>query len=557
MHALRLHPAPYPASAGPVVVAVMDGVGLGAHDAGNAVHAAYTPCLDALLAQPLSFALAAHGPAVGLAGAQDMGNSEVGHNALGAGQVVDQGAKRVARAIASGEVFASAAWTSLLAQRGADNALHLIGLLSDGGVHGHIDHIVACLRAADRAGVPRVFVHALLDGRDVGRTSALGYVDALQTALDEINAGPNRSYLVASGGGRSRVTMDRYGADWPMVARGWRHHVHAEGRVFADLRRAVQTLRDEAPGIGDQDLPPFVVAKPVPGNHVPSGCGPIVDGDVVLLTNFRGDRMLQLVDAFCCDHFTAFDRGRRPRVALAGMTLYDGDTHRPPAFLVSPPHVTHTLGELLAAAGVRQLAVSETQKFGHVTYFWNGNRSLPFCHETAVEVQSHPAPFDAVPQMRAAEVAEAALAGIDAHRARFCRLNLAGGDMVAHTGNFAATVLAIEAVDRALARLYGGVVLARGGTLVVTADHGNAEDMAERDANGAVRRDAAGAPVVKVSHSLNPVPCVFALPASIAPRWTPAQLASPGLANVAASCAALLGYVPPALWAPSLLRPRL
>ena len=600
----KLVPAPHAAVQGPVVVAVMDGVGLGPADGGNAWHAAHTPFLDHALATRPWVPLAAHGPAVGLASAQDMGNSEVGHNALGAGQIVDQGAKRVAQAIADRSLFAGASWRAVLARCGRGEAvgqthtggggdgdgddgggarraastdgdaaaagaappapagaLHLIGLLSDGNVHSHVDHLLALIAEADSSGIRTLFVHVLLDGRDVGRTSALTYVARLEALLATINAKGTRHYRVASGGGRMRLTMDRYNADWAMVERGWRHHVHAQGRVFADLAAAVETLRQEAPGIGDQDLPGFVLAAPqgqrpnAPASCGP-GCGPILDGDAVVLVNFRGDRMLELVDAFEAEAFAAFDRGRRPDIYLAGMTSYDGDTHRPRHFLVAPPRIDNTLGELLGRAGVRQLACAETQKFGHVTYFWNGNRSQPFdpALEEAVEVASLPAPFDGAPAMRAHEVVEATLAAMAQSRPRFVRLNLANGDMVGHTGNFAATVAAMTAVDAAMAKLAQGVE-ALGGALIVTADHGNAEDMVERDAAGQLRRDAHGAPVVKTSHSLNPVPCIFLLPPADAARFVTCPPEDAGLANVAATCACLLGLLPPdGLWRPSLLR---
>ena len=539
---------------GPVVVAIMDGVGIGRGDEADAVAQARTPTLARLASTSLCTKLAAHGRAVGMPSDDDMGNSEVGHNAIGAGRVFDQGATLVAAAIDSGALFRGAVWRDLVSvcvQSGAP--LHLIGLVSDGNVHSHIDHVLALIREADRAGVNTLFVHALLDGRDVPKTSALTYVDALEAVLAEVRQKSARDYRVASGGGRMVITMDRYEADWSMVARGWQTHVRGEGRPFPSARAAIETFRTEQPGINDQDLPPFVIASA--GRAV----GPICDGAAVIAFNFRGDRMLELVRAFEDDALTAFDRGTRPNVRFAGMTLYDGDTQRPRRYLVAPPEITCTLGELLADAGVAQLAISETQKFGHVTYFWNGNRSGTFSDalEKYVEVPSYAPPFDARPEMRAPEIAATVLRELAARPYGLVRMNFANGDMVGHTGNFAATVKAVEAVDAALATLVDPI-MAAGGALVVTADHGNADEMAERDKKtGAILRDKAGAMIPKTSHSLNAVPLYVALPEAARElyEWDPA-LRAPGLGHLASTLAFLLGFTPPDLYLPSLLRRR-
>jgi 2,3-bisphosphoglycerate-independent phosphoglycerate mutase len=380
---LRRHPS-WAGPKGPVVLAILDGVGLGKGDAADAVKLARTPVLDELLVPGRFVALRAHGTAVGLPSDDDMGNSEVGHNALGAGVVHAQGALLVGRAIASGAMFDGATWRALIDRsltRGG--ALHFIGLLSDGNVHSHQDHLEAMLRQAAAAGVKRLYVHVLLDGRDVAPTSALTYVDRLEAALGALRAG-GVDARIASGGGRMITTMDRYEADWRIVERGWRAHVLGDGRRFASAAAAVATLRDEHPGIIDQDLPPFVIADdrgPV---------APIVDGDGVVMFNFRGDRAIEITRAFDDAEFTKFDRVRHPDVLYAGMMEYDGDLHLPRHYLVSPPQIERTMGQLLAATGVTQLAISETQKYGHVTYFWNGNKSGMFdeATETYVEIPS-------------------------------------------------------------------------------------------------------------------------------------------------------------------------
>lgn len=536
---------------GPVLLVIMDGVGIGRGDAADAVAKAKTPNLDRFLRDGLATQLAAHGHAVGMPSDDDMGNSEVGHNAMGAGRIFDQGAKLVAEAIASGAIFQSEVWQEM-AGRAAHGkaALHFIGLLSDGNVHSHIDHLLALIARADGEGVERVFVHVLLDGRDVPKTSALLYVDRLEAALRNINAKAKRAYRIASGGGRMQVTMDRYGADWSMVERGWAVHVLGQGRGFASAHAAVEAFRTEHPGINDQDLPGFVIHER--GQPV----GPIDDGDCVIAFNFRGDRMLELVQAFEDDTFDKFDRQRRPDVLFAGMTLYDGDTHRPRRYLVAPPQIRCTLSELLCDVGVTQLACSETQKFGHVTYFWNGNKSGTFDDklERYIEVPSLQPPFDAHPEMRAAAITDTVRQALHRGFFRFARLNFANGDMVAHTGNFEATVHAVEAVDRCLGILAEVVLQARG-ALIVTADHGNADDMAERDKRtGLPLLDSAGRLIPKTSHSLNPVPFYVMMAPPERQRFSLAGVATPGLGNIASTVAQLLGFAAPEGFLPALLR---
>jgi 2,3-bisphosphoglycerate-independent phosphoglycerate mutase len=347
------------------------------------------------------------------------------------------------------------------------------------------------------------------------------------------------------------ITMDRYEADWPMVERGWKTHVLGEGRGFASAREAVETYRAETPGVNDQDLPAFVIyegGKPV---------APIRAGACVIAYNFRGDRMLELVQAFEDDTFTKFARGPRPDVLFAGMTLYDGDTHRPKRYLVAPPQIRCTLGELLCDAGVSQLACSETQKFGHVTYFWNGNRSGTFDDklERYVEVPSRPPPFDAHPEMRAPEITETVRRELATGKYRFARLNFANGDMVGHTGNFEATVHSVEAVDRCLGDLAADL-MKQGGALIVTADHGNADDMGERDKKtGKLLLDHNGRIIPKTSHSLNPVPFYVMLSERDRPRFHLTKVEHPGLGHIASTAAALLGFGPPEGFLPPLVQP--
>jgi 2,3-bisphosphoglycerate-independent phosphoglycerate mutase len=534
---------------GPVLVCVMDGVGIGRHDESDAVWLAETPHLDRLSAIAPGTQLAAHGKAVGMPSDDDMGNSEVGHNALGAGRTFDQGAKRVANAMATESLFSGETWRALTQRvRDSGEAMHFIGLLSDGNVHSHIDHLFGLLRRCDEEQLERVRIHILLDGRDVPETSALEYVEALEALLAEINQGSARDYRIASGGGRMTITMDRYEADWKMVARGWRTHVRGEGRAFASATQAIESLRAEEEGIGDQWLPPFVI-QDTGGRPV----GRIRDGASVVFFNFRGDRAIEISRAFESEVCHEFERGPRPDVLYAGMMQYDGDLLLPEHYLVAPPEIDRTLGEYLSRNGIRQLAVSETQKFGHVTYFWNGNRSGSFDSEleTYIEVPSDNLPVEERPVMKAAEITNQLISTLRSGNYRHARINYANGDMVGHTGDRDAAILAVEAVDKEVGRLIALVDELKG-ALILTADHGNADCMYELDpGKGAFKLDDGGRPLPKTSHTLNPVPLYVYAPGH--PLRMAALGEAAGLANVAATILHLLGLRAPEDYRPSLL----
>ena len=527
---------------GPVVCVVMDGVGLGKKDESDGVHLAHTPVLDRLIAEePLYCELKAHGTAVGMPSDADMGNSEVGHNTLGTGRVFPQGAKRVRDAIKTGALFEGPTWATAM-QRGLEGGtVHFITLLSDGNVHAHIDHLLALLKKAAEAGVERLRVHVLLDGRDVKERSALGYLETLEAELSEI-CGSEKDYRIASGGGRMLVTMDRYNADWSMVEKGWRTHVLGEGRQFAYASEAVQTYYDADPRVTDQYLESFVIAEN--GKAI----GTIEDGDSVLMLNFRGDRAIEISMAFELDELQYFDRERRPDVFYAGMMQYDGDLKIPEHFLVEPSHIEGVLGEYLCGSGVTSFAVSETQKYGHVTYFWNGNFSgyLDESKEKYVEIPSDNVPFDQLPRMKAAEITDATIEAIAGGNFRFIRLNYPNGDMVGHTGVPKAIIESVEAVDQSLGRLLEALKSARGAA-VILADHGNADLMfTEKDG----KREA------MVAHTLNPVPCVIVDYSSSGQFMLDESVLrnTPGLSNVAATLCNLLGYVSPVEYAPPLIR---
>ncbi|AEF84662.1 2,3-bisphosphoglycerate-independent phosphoglycerate mutase [Treponema primitia ZAS-2] len=540
VEALKKNPA-WKGRKGPVVLVIMDGVGYGKYKEGDAVADSKMYHLDAIRAKSPNTKLKAHGKAVGLPSDEDMGNSEVGHNAMGCGRVFNQGAALVSTSIETGALFQGHAWKEVAATKGT---LHFIGLFSDGNVHSHLDHLKAMIKQAKADGVKKVRVHTLFDGRDVGETSALEYIDPFEAFLKEQSTG-GFDARIASGGGRMWITMDRYGADWSMVERGWKVHVHGEGRQFASAREAVESYRKEIPGIIDQDLKEFVIAdggKPI---------GAIQDGDSVVYFNFRGDRSLEITAAFEDDKFDKFDRGRRPAVTYAGMMEYDGDLHAPKRYLVSPPSIDRTMGEYLAATGVRTLAISETQKYGHVTYFFNGNRTGKFDDklEDFVEIKSDVLPFEQRPWMKCAEITDRILEAIPSGKYDFIRLNFPNGDMVGHTGVYQAVICSMEAMDLQLGRIAKAVDEA-GAVLVITADHGNSDDMFEHDKKtGAVSRKADGSPKAKTSHSLNPVPCIIYDPGYQGEyKREPHEgslVEGLGISSIAATCIELLGYTPP------------
>lgn len=534
----RTHAAP----AGPVVLCILDGVGLGRRDDGNAVFVAKTPNLDRLLQGQMSRTLRAHGSAVGLPSEQDMGNSEVGHNAMGAGFVVDQGASLVQSAIATGSAFSSETWSRLVQGR----CFHLIGLLSDGNVHSHVKHLHALIARAHADGVEQLRVHILTDGRDVSSRSALDFLKPLEALLAELSTG-GRLFCIASGGGRMHITMDRYEADWSMVERGWACHVRGEGERFSSASQAVQSFYDRDASLNDQYLPAFVIAGK-DGEPV----GLIQDGDTVLFTNFRGDRAIEISRAFE-GRPVGFERGEIPDVYYAGMMQYDGDEKLPRDFLIAPPAIDRSLSHYLLSENQRIFATSETQKFGHVTYFFNGNRSgrIDETLERYQEIPSDVLPFETAPDMKAREITQAACEAIVSNQYDHIRLNLANGDMVGHTGDFLATVRAVEVVDACVGHLEKATIQA-GGCLIVTADHGNAEEMFQLDRKAGVYKiNAQGNREISTSHSINPVPFVLVDPAK---RWSLLSAPDAGIASIGSTLIHLAGFDPPSEMLPSLVQ---
>jgi 2,3-bisphosphoglycerate-independent phosphoglycerate mutase len=535
---------------GPVVLAILDGVGIGTCAEGDVVSRANTPTLDWLAQNALAAKLKAHGTAVGMPSDSDMGNSEIGHNAIGCGRVFDQGAKLVNESIENRVLFDGGAWKELIENViGHNSRLHFIGLLSNGNVHSHINHLEALLTETKNEGVKKTCVHILLDGRDVPPTSALEYVERLENFLSDLKQNNEIDFAIASGGGRMKITMDRYQANWGMVELGWKTHVLGEGRMFESAREAIETLRKENPGIIDQDLPPFVIGR----NNKP--LGPIAEDDSVIFFNFRGDRAIEISVAFEENEFDKFPRGPKLNVQYAGMMQYDGDALIPKKYLVNPPGVDRTVGEYLVKAGVRQMAISETQKFGHVTYFFNGNRSGKFDEalEDYIEVPSDIVPYEERPWMKAAEITDKVVDAIKSGEYGFIRLNYANGDMVGHTGIPQAVEIAVETVDLCIRRLVKAVKQASG-ILIVSADHGNSDDMYECNykTGEIIYDEKTGEPKSRTAHSLNPVfAYVYEPSGNINIKLS--KYKDLGISSLAATCLTLQGFVPPEDYTPSIV----
>ncbi|XP_059668185.1 2,3-bisphosphoglycerate-independent phosphoglycerate mutase [Cornus florida] len=533
-----------------LAMVVLDGWGEAKPDPYNCIHVAETPTMDSLKqGAPEKWRLVkAHGSAVGLPTEDDMGNSEVGHNALGAGRIFAQGAKLVDLALASGKIYEGEGF-KYIKESFETGTLHLIGLLSDGGVHSRLDQLLLLLNGCGERDAKRIRVHILTDGRDVLDGSSVGFVEALENELAKLRK-KGVDAQIASGGGRMNVTMDRYENDWEVVKRGWDAQVLGEAPYkFRNAVEAVKKLREE-PGANDQYLPPFVIVdengKPV---------GPIVDGDAVVTINFRADRMVMIAKALEYEDFDKFDRVRFPKIRYAGMLEYDGELKLPSHYLVSPPEIDRTSGEYLVHNGVRTFACSETVKFGHVTFFWNGNRSGYFNPEMEeyVEIPSDSGiTFNVQPKMKALEIGEKARDVILSRKFHQVRVNIPNSDMVGHTGDVKATVVACKAADEAVKMILDAIEQV-GGIYVVTADHGNAEDMVKRNKKGEPALDKNGNVQILTSHTLQPVPIAIGGPGLAPGVRFRKDVPTGGLANVAATVINLHGFEAPSDYEPTLI----
>lgn len=583
---------------GPIVLAILDGVGLSTARSGNAVRQAHTEFLDQAMINYLNIPLLASGEAVGIMPGQ-MGNSEVGHNAIGSGQIIKQGIAQVEAAFATGDIWQSKAWKGAMkklgvhgtaenrqhsrsessggsaevkrrdpAMAGVANAgsdenigwlsatpgtLHFCGIFSDGGVHSDLKYLEQMISQAYAEGVRRIRIHCVFDGRDVAPQSEPKFIDRIEKFCAKFK---DADFRIASGAGRMVATADRYESDWGMVKLGWDMMVHGRApRQFKSAREAVQTLRRENPTVQDQYLPAFIVVEntgassalsaraeraKTSGCRQPRAVGTVEDGDAFIYYDFRADRAVEIARAFDDPNFDKFDRGQVPDVFFAGLTEYDSDRHLPKNILVPPITIESPLNTFLGQNKISQLAISETVKFGHVTYYFNGNSYKKAKGEEQIEVPSDLQPFNTRPWMKSAEITDIALEKLD--QFKFIRINYPGGDMVGHFAELEPTIVALEAIDIQLARL-AKKVDDLGGMMIITADHGNAEELLSKDG------------VPKTSHTSNLVPCIFYDNTANTKRYRAAQIPAPGLANLAATIATLLGLPDyPAPWQPSLIK---
>ncbi|HEX7076957.1 MAG TPA: 2,3-bisphosphoglycerate-independent phosphoglycerate mutase [Candidatus Eisenbacteria bacterium] len=460
---------------------ILDGWGLRPETEGNAVRLARTPVMDGLLAKHASATLTTHGRAVGLPDGQ-MGNSEVGHLNLGAGRVVYQDLTRIDAAVEDGSLAGNAVLQDAFAHAAkGERTLHFIGLLSPGGVHSHERHLHAMIRAAAAAEVPRIVVHAFLDGRDTGPRSARPSLEATEALLRSL--GPHG---ISSVIGRY-FAMDR-DKRWPRVERAYRAMVAGEGERAATPEEALARAYDR--GEGDEFVQPTVIGDPRARR--------IARGDAVVAFNFRPDRMRQMSRALGDPAFDGFPRPEWPlELHYACMTRYDETFPYPVLFADEP--LRRVMGEVVSQAGIRQLRIAETEKYAHVTYFFNGGEEVPFPGEERVLIPSpQVATYDQRPEMSAREVTDELTRRLADDTFGFFVLNFANPDMVGHTGVIPAAVRAVETVDECLGRVLESV-RARGGAALVTADHGNCEEMIDAKTGGP-----------HTAHTLNPVPILIA-----------------------------------------------
>lgn len=509
----------------------MDGVGLSDRLEGNAVKQARLETLNKLMKDYPMAKLGASGKYVGIPDG-DMGNSEVGHNAMGAGEIIAQGTKLVDEAIIGGKAFTEPTWQNAIKNvNDHDSTLHFMGIFSDGNVHSNITHLEAMVKKAHEEGVKRIRFHVLIDGRDVPPQSEPKYINRLEKFIHDLG---DPDYKIASGGGRMVITADRYQNDWGMVEKGWHASVLGEGRQFASAEEAVETFRKEDPELQDQYMPPFVIAE----NGQPIGT--INDNDSVIYIDFRADRAIEMSMAFTYEDFPYFDRVRVPKIYYAGMTEYNSDTHVPALTIVHPVDIKHPLPQYLSDHGITQYAISETVKFGHVTYYFNGNSYDVPKGEVEDKIPSDTEPFDTRPWMKSAEITDKLIEAIESGKYQFLRVNYPNGDMVGHFSEMEPTVVSLEAVDIALKRIIEAVNKA-GGITLVTADHGNAEELL--DENG----------VPKTAHTTNPVPCIFVDDTENRNKYKLVD-GDFGLANLTSTISTLLDVEPNPEWLPPIIQ---
>lgn len=517
---------------GPVILAIMDGVGLAPKGHGNAVALARTDFLAELVKNYPHTSLEASGEAVGILPGV-MGNSEVGHNTIGTGQIIKQGIAKIEDAFSDGTIWRSSAWLGAIDNvKKNHSVLHFAGIFSDGGVHSHIKHLEKMIEKAYAEGIRKIRIHAMFDGRDVPPQSEPKYINRFEQFVQKFK---DADIKIASGGGRMVVVADRYEADWDMVKKGWEMIVHGKAEYkFESPAEAITTFRAKNPDLQDQYIPSFVIVK----NDQP--IGKVSFGDSFIYFDFRADRAIEISEAFCYKNFPYFNRGdinsplgehsyNPDDIYFAGLTEYSADENIPNNVFVKIDSCKNTLSNFLETKSISQFAISETVKFGHITYYFNGNSHEKAKKEEFQEIASDLVPFTERPWMKSAEITDAIIKKLTSpNPPKFVRVNYVNGDMVGHYADVEATIAAIESVDIALKRL-AKKVDELGGCLIITADHGNAEELLDKN----------GKP--QTSHTTNKVPFFVYDNTKNRDKYEINQIKNGGLANIAATIAMLLG----------------
>ncbi len=445
---------------------ILDGVGYSPQVKGNAVKLAKMKNFNKLIKQN-SCLIKAHGTSVGLPSDSMQGNSEVGHNAIGAGKVIEQGLSLINKEFKSGKIFKSETWKKFI-ENGKNSSVHFIGLLSDSDLHGNISHLKKLVTQCNKEGIENIYIHALLDGRDVEPHSGVKYYQNVVKFLEKFN----KNYKIVDFGGRSQIVMDRYEANIDWVKKGYNLYVMREGEVTKDPVKTIKEFYASNPTLTDQDIPPYIISK----------AGKIKNGDSVMLYNYRGDRAIEFSQLF--DNFKYVDEASKKinKCYFVGMMQYDEVLKIPKNYLVGAPDIDFTLTHYLTEKKIKQFSISESQKFGHVTYYFNGNRKEKISeeYETWKEIESDKVQFNLKPQMKAIEIAKEFCRALADSEYKFLKANFANGDMVGHTGDLKATITSLKAVDKAL-----GLIIKeakrRNVVLLVIADHGNAETMLDQN----------------------------------------------------------------------------
>ena len=508
-----------------VCLVILDGVGYSKEKNGNAVHLAKMPNYKKLTHKN-SILLSASGKAVGLPSDEIAGNSEVGHNTLGAGKIYKQGLSVVDSSIKTGKIFQTEIWKKLI-NNAKNRAIHFIGLLSDAFVHGNINHLKKLILQCKKEKIKKVYIHALLDGRDVSPQSALKYLKDISKFL----AKTDKNYKLVDFAGRGTLVMDRYEANTNLVSKAFDVYINKNAKLSTDFEKTIKEIYKQNPNITDENIEPFILDKKIK----------IENGDSVVLYNFRGDRALEFSQMFDSgEYISGGDFAKIKDCIFSGMMQYDGDLKIPKNFLVAPPQIRNTLTEYLIKNNIKQYAVTETQKFGHITYYFNGNRKekLSKSLETYEEIKSDKGiTFDLKPEMKAEEITKGLCQAFKQNYI-FYKTNFANGDMVGHTGNLKATIKGLEAVDKCLGEILK-CAKQNNVSLIILADHGNCEKMINSDGSR------------NTSHTNNKVWCTVV---SSTKQKFKLKKGNFGLSNIAATVCKMIGIEPQRNFDKSILK---